>query len=345
MKTTRLAATCTVLIVGVLLVAACGSNSPAKADAATAVSATVPKEVPAGTTLRFGDQVQAIATVLKAGGQDQNFPYSVKYAGFIGGPAMLQAFKAGAIDAGYVADTPLIFAQAAKQDVVAVAAFETEHATEDVIARPGSGVTSWKELKGKKVAYQQGTSAEAVLLLGLKHTGLALSDITSVNLPFTQITAALQGGSVDVAVSQAPLDTAYLKQHEGATILERPQDEPLRLSFLIASKKALEDPAKAAAIRDYAVRLVKAYKYISAHLDQWAQEFYVKNYHLPLNEALDLIKQSGSYRFISIPGTLGASQQELADLYYDAKEIPSKLDAVQEFDGRFNPDVLKAQAS
>src|SRR5580704_4530090 len=139
------------------------------AATAGAASSTVKKvltKVPAGTTLRVGDQLGVLESPLAAAGQNKGFPYSVSYSNFVGGPPMLQAFAAGAIDVGWVADTPLIFAQAAHQGVVAVAAYATKNASYQLVAASGSSIKSWKDLKGKKVAYQQGTSLEAVLLQG-----------------------------------------------------------------------------------------------------------------------------------------------------------------------------------
>ncbi|MEA2660096.1 MAG: sulfonate transport system substrate-binding protein, partial [Candidatus Binatota bacterium] len=206
MTTSRPFVATAVLLVGALAVAACGSNDSPKADAATSkqqgtTSVTdVARDIPSGASLRVGDQLDYLKTALATGKQDQHYGFDLKYAAFVGGPAMLQAFKAGAIDIGYVADTPLIFAQAAHQDIVAIAAWAPEHGSLELIAPPGSNVASWGDLKGKKVAYQQGTVLEAVVLQGLDKVGLSLQDIKTVNLPVTEISAALQSGSVDAAV-------------------------------------------------------------------------------------------------------------------------------------------------
>jgi sulfonate transport system substrate-binding protein len=330
------------------VVSACGSSTSNNADAATsgtAAAQVTPGSVPTGTTLRFGDQLGAMQTVLASGGQNQGFPYSVKYASFVGGPAMLQAFQAGAIDAGFVGDSPMIFAQAAHQDVVAVAGFQTAHDTQELVAAPGSGITSWRGLEGKKVAYQQGTSLEAVLLEGLHSVGLGLSDVKSVNLPLTQVVAALQGGSVDAGVLVPPLDSAYLKSHPTATIVDRPNQLPLRLSFLVASKKALRDPGKQAAILDYALRLVRAYKSIQANPDSFINSFYVAQYHMTPAAGRALFDEGGGTSVISLPGDILADQQTLADLYTAAKELPGQLDVSGEFDSRFNSALQAAQKS
>lgn len=336
-----------VVLVLALLASACGGSSgktaaPSSTSLAGAASAAV--TVPPGTTLRIGDQLELQQTVLSAGGQTGNVPYTVKWAAFVGGPAMLQAFQADAIDIGYVGDTPLIFAQAAHQDIVAVAAWASEHGTNELVAAPGSKINSWRDVKGKKIAFQQGTSLEAALLQGLHKAGLSLKDITPVHLPLTQIAAALQGGSVDGGILVPPLDRAYLSSTPAAKVVDRSDDLTNRVSFIIASKSALADKAKAAAIRDYVQRIVRAYKSIAANPDAFIQSFLVGKYHLPPDAARQFLQDTGTTTLLPIPGTLLKPQQELADLYTAAGEIPGRLDVRAQFDGRFN-DVLQQEAT
>ena len=107
---------------------------------------------------------------------------------------MLQAFQAGAIDTGFIGSTPLIFAQAGKQDIVAVAGWAYTARRLRAGTAPGnSDITGWDDLKGKKVAYQQGTAGEAALLQALDNVGLKLSDVTTVNVPQTQVVGRAAG--------------------------------------------------------------------------------------------------------------------------------------------------------
>ncbi len=146
--------------------------------------------------LRVGEQLKNLSTALQLGHQNQNFPYQVQYSEFVGGPPMLQAFEGGSIDVGFIQSTPLIFAQAAEQHVTAVAGWATPVARTRWSRRLGQhSIKSWAGLKGKRVAFQEGTAPESALLEGLKSAGLCgLHDITIVNLPTTQVAAALQGG-------------------------------------------------------------------------------------------------------------------------------------------------------
>jgi sulfonate transport system substrate-binding protein len=326
--------------------AACGSSngSAATAKPQAADAKDVPASVPPGTTITVGDQLQLLQTVLKTGGQDTGFPYTIKWASFIGGPPMLQAFHAGAIDAGFVADTPLIFAQAAHQDVVAIAGWASQHGGNELIATPGSGISSWRDLEGKKVAYQQGTSAEATILQGLHGAGLQFKDIKSVNLPFTQVVAAMQGGSVQAGILTPPLDTAYLTAHPDANVVSRPDNITARVNFLIAGKSSLDNSAKAAALRDFILRLGKAFTAIRANPDEFVQKFYVDQYHLTLAAGKALLAKLGTNSFVELSGALIPAQQALADLYTAAGEIPDKLDAAAEFDTRYASVIREATA-
>ena len=112
-----------------MALAACSSSASTRSSGSSTTtdpsSVTVPKQIPAGTTLRVGDQLDYLKTVLSLAGEDKDFPYEVQYSSFVGGPPMLQAFQGGSLDTGFVGSTPLIFAQAANQSLVAVAGWAT----------------------------------------------------------------------------------------------------------------------------------------------------------------------------------------------------------------------------
>jgi sulfonate transport system substrate-binding protein len=313
--------------------------------APTTTATPLPTQIPAGTKLRIGDQLSYLQIVLKLSGQDQNIPYAIEYGAFVGGPPMLQAFQAGSLDAGFVGSTPLIFAQAAKQDITAIATWVVGGGTYGLLSKPGdTSITGWAGLKGKKVAFQQGTAAEAALLQALDSVQLKLSDVTPVNLPITQIAAALQGGSADAGLIVEPLTSVYLAANPTAKEVIKTKEITDRSQFLIATKSALADNGKVAALADYVGRLVKAFKHTTAHPEQVADAIYVKQYKLPATRALEVAKNGGGTTFGTLPGEVAAQQQKLADLFQAAGEIPSKVDVSAEFDTRFNSVVTSAQA-
>lgn len=347
----RRARTAVVLVVALAatVLAGCSSAASTRTDAAsgepstTAPPATVASTIPAGTVLRVGDQLDYLKTILRLAGEDQDFPYTVEYAAFIGGPPMLQAFQGGAIDTGFVASTPLIFAQAGKQDILAVAGWAGEKGSFGLITADAA-IAGWKDLAGKRVAFQQGTASEAALLQGLDSVGLGLADVTPVNVPQTQVAAALQSGSADAGLSVEPLTSVYFAAVPEGKEIAKASEITDRASFLIASQPTLDDPAKAAALGDFISRLVRAFEHLNDHKDEIAQAVYVDQYKLTPERAAEVVAQSGRTSFISLPGDIVPAQQRLADLFLAAGEIPATIDVSAQFDNRYNDLVAQVAA-
>jgi sulfonate transport system substrate-binding protein len=302
--------------------------------------------IPSGTVLRVGEQLKNLSTVLSLGHEDQNLPYQVQYSEFVGGPPMLQAFEGGALDVGFIQSTPLIFAQAAGQHVDAIAGWASSGSAYSLVSSPGQhSIKSWAGLKGKRVAFQQGTALESALLEGLKSAGLNLSDITPINVPATQVAAALQGGSADAGIEVEPLLSAYLQSNPTAQIIARPAAVTEKSDFLVATSSALANKGVSAAIADYISRLIKAYQYLDAHPQAAIQAVYEGQYGLKPARAEYVAKLVGPTKFFALPGTILAAQQNLANLYLAAGTIPSRISVTQEFDARYNSVVASTQAS
>jgi sulfonate transport system substrate-binding protein len=333
------------ILVSVLLLGLCGTSGASTLRVnASASQASTSQKIPPGTVLHVGEQLSNLKTILSLAGEDKNFPYQVQYSEFVGGPAMLQAFEGGALDLGFVQSTPLIFAQSAGQSLFAVAGWASTGSFYGLVSSPGhSSIRSWADLKGKTVAYQVGTALEAALLVGLKSAGLNLSDITSVNLPATQIAAALQGGSADVGIEVEPLLSAYLASNPTAHVITRPSAITDKAEFLVASSSALNSPAVSAAMADYISRLVKAYAYLRAHPQAVIQSVYIKQYGLTPARAAAVAKLVGPTSFFTLPGAILPQQQELANLFAATGAIPGRIDVAKEFNARFNTLITSVQ--
>ena len=326
-----------------LLVAVLVSGATTAAASSKRISTS---GIPAGTVLRVGEQLKNLSTLLSITGENQNLPYTVEYSEFVGGPPMLQAFEGGSLDVGYTFSTPLIFAQAANQTITAVAGWATAGSGYALVSAPGNtSIKKWADLKGKRVAYQVGTASETVLLEGLQSAGLSLSDVTTVNLPTTQIAAALQGGSADAGITVEPLLSVYLAANPTAHVITYGTQVVDRSGFLIAASGALANSAKSAAIADYIGRLVKAYKYLDAHPQKVIDSVYIGQYGLSQARAVAVAKLYGPTTFLKLPGSVLATQQLAASLYFKAGQIPSKVNVTKEFDSRFDGLVAADQGS
>jgi len=333
-------------VVGILVGISGTSAASSSTTRAERSSRSTSSSVPAGTVLRVGEQLGNLKTILAIAGENKNFPYQVQYSEFVGGPAMLQAFQGGALDVGFVQSTPLIFAQAAGQPVMAVAGWASTGSSYALVTSPGNtSVKGWASLKGKTVAYQTGTALESALLQGLKSVGLNLSDITTVDLPATQIAAALQGGSADVGIEVEPLLSAYLAANPSARVVARPATITDKAEFLVATASALKSRAVSAALADYISRLIKAYAYLRTHPQAVIQSVYVGQYGLTPARAAAVSAEVGPTSFFPLPGAVLASQQSLANLFSAAGAIPTKVNVTKEFDPRFNSLIAPVQGS
>jgi hypothetical protein len=82
----------------------------------------LPTVIPAGTALVVADQNEELQTLMIASGEQDKLAGKVTYANFLGGPSILEAFRARALDLAQVGDAPPIQAQAAGETLAIVAA-------------------------------------------------------------------------------------------------------------------------------------------------------------------------------------------------------------------------------
>ena len=149
---------------------------------------------------------------------------NVKWVEFQFGPPMLEALSANAIDIAAVGDTPPIFAQAAGSNFVYVAATPSvEHA---VLVPKDSPIKTLAELKGKRIAFGKGSSAQNVAIKALALGGLTIKDVEPVYLPPADATAAFNGGKVDAWVVWDPY-YAIAQDHYNARVISDTKDKRL----------------------------------------------------------------------------------------------------------------------
>jgi NitT/TauT family transport system substrate-binding protein len=120
----------------------------------------------------------------------------------------LTALSTGNLDANSqtLNDTLSSVSGGAKQTIVLVN--DNSTGNDQIIARPGIG--SVADLKGKKVAVEQGTVDHYLLLLALRKAGLSASDIELKPLLTDAAAAAFLAGQVDAVGAFAPFTTTAL---------------------------------------------------------------------------------------------------------------------------------------
>lgn len=315
------------------------------AGSAAAASALPSGGVPEGTVLHFADQAQAVQTVMAASGETKRSPFQVEYANFVGGPAILEAFRAGALDIGTVGNTPPIQAQAAGVPLLIVAARSTSSPDYLFAVRPGLKINQLSDLAGKKIAYAEGTGRQPYVLMALALAGLSSKDVTLVALRAGDFPDAVRFGQVDVA----PLTEAQFARYGAQSTTpesagfptELYQHLPRGLQYLYASQSALEDPAKSAAIAVFVRQWIAATQWSADHPQQWARDYYVKTQGISEADGLAIIRAQGQFDYPALSSLIPA-QQNTIDMIHEAGDIPNELDAAKEFDLRFDPIIQAA---
>lgn len=324
------------------LLGACADQQPT-ASLEKLSSEPVPTEVPDGTTLVFADQNEEVQTLMKASGEGDALASDTEFANFIGGPEILEAIRADAVDVAYVGDTPPIQAQAAGELVPIVAAVHTSAPDYQLAVRPGLTVDSLEELEGKKIAYAEGTGRQPMVLRALEKAGLTKDDVELVPLSASDFPDAVRNGQVDVAALNEPHFTRYLGT-DGASAIPESELDGLSngLHYVYARGDSLADPAKAAAIRDFVQHFVKAYQWSLDNPDDWVQAYHVDTQQLTKEEGLSVVDAQGEVTFPPLDDDLIALQQDTVDTIHDAGELPEALDANDEFATNFDEAVAEA---
>ena len=150
--------------------------------------------------LRVGYQKSSVNLLIarRLGLVEHRLPgLSVRWVEFSAGPQLLEALGAGSLDFGMTGDTPPIFAQAAGRDVLYVGRETPKPRSSAILVPPDSTIGSLAGLRGKRVAFQKGSSAHYLVLRALEKAGLRLSDIQPMYLAPADARAALERHSVD----------------------------------------------------------------------------------------------------------------------------------------------------
>src|SRR6266567_8274801 len=184
-----------------LTAAGCSSGSSPAAGGTTASPASPKSAVQADVsdvTLHIGDQAGTGAeSLLIAAGLIDKIPFKVAWSDFTSGPPMLQAMGAGAVDVGGVGNAPPVFAAAGGSKIAIVGAYQANPLGSALVVPKNSPITSVAQLRGKRIAVAQGSSADFHLLTVLKKAGLSVHDVTLDYLQPADGLAALGSGHVD----------------------------------------------------------------------------------------------------------------------------------------------------
>jgi sulfonate transport system substrate-binding protein len=243
----------------------------------------------------------------------------VKWVEFQFGPPLLEALGAGAVDIGVVGDTPPIFAQAAKANLVYIAS--TPASASAILVPKNSTIQKVEDLKGKKVAIAKGSSSHNLTIQALAKYGLSFKDIEPVYLAPADAVAAFSTGRVDAWAIWDPYFAIAENKHNARVLIDTTDKQLDSNSFYLANKDFAQNHPDV---------LKAALEEVSA-ITRWADENRDQLAKISSEATgVDLESQTiASKRYAidvqPISDAVVAKQQRIADTFAELGLIPNKI--------------------
>lgn len=134
------------------------------------------------------------------------------------------ALVAGQIDGANIATHTALRLISSGTPITAVLLLDQSNAADAILAGPG--INSIADLKGKKVAYEEGTTSDILLRYALSQNGMTINDIVKVPTPAAQAGVAAIAKKVDAAVTYEPYLTAALQQDSSFKLIYKAEQKP-----------------------------------------------------------------------------------------------------------------------
>src|SRR6476620_2554197 len=158
------------------------------------------------------------------------------------------ALASGQIQAGNIATHTAMAFAAAGLPIKIVALLDVSM-TADAMITDGS-VASIADLKGKQVAFEEGTTSDILLNYALSKAGLTVADVEKVPMPAADAGTALIAGKVPVAVTYEPYLTLAMQQNPKVKMIYSAGENPGLISGVLVVREEFlkEKPGQVVAL-------------------------------------------------------------------------------------------------
>lgn len=279
----------------------------------------------AGQTLRVGFQKYGTLVILRERGTLEKalkpLGWTAEWTEFPGGPQLLEALRAGAIDFGTAGEAPPVFAQAAGAPMIYAAAEPPSPKGEAILVAKDSPIQAVADLRGKKVALNKGSNVHYLLVTALEKAGVAWGDLTPVYLAPADGRAAFQSGHVDAWAIWDPYLASAQATIPSRVLADGTDVAPNRQYFLATRALEASHPDVLAAT----VREIEA-------SDRWAQAnqseaatMLAAGLGLPEPVVAVALARMG-YGAAALTPEVAAAQQKIADAFQKLGLIPRSVD-------------------
>lgn len=255
--------------------------------------------------------------------------------GFTASLPVMEAIKGGAVDFSFATATALVNAINAKVPMIPVAAYALPADEVDFLVQANSGIQSAADLKGKRIAHQNGTTGTYSLIKYLETAGLRLKDVQAVSLTAVDAYTALAQGSIDGWIHWQHAG-AIAKARLGNKVRLLPNVKTYDWAFYVASEKALasnpEAVFKAVKLLKQTQAQINAAPEASAKL--WAAQGGFRENSLEHKVFVELIRDqrlsdSTADRLAPLGQQAAVETQQMADSFHQLGVLPQRTDVLR----------------
>ncbi|PWB81338.1 MAG: sulfonate ABC transporter substrate-binding protein [Methylocystaceae bacterium] len=274
--------------------------------------------------LRLGYQKSgALPSVKKQGLFEKAFKplgVEIKWFEFASGPPLLEALSAGAIVYGPTGDTPPIFAQAARANLLYVAALQGSGENEAIIVPEASPIRTLADLKGKRVGLTKGSASQNTIVAALEKVGLRYADITPVFVSQVDGAGAFQRGSLDAWIAWDPI-LATVQSRSHVRVLAWSKDVHKTNAFLLGNRDFVAKYPDI--VHKLNAELTAANEWAQTHVDEVARDI-VEATGADNESILASIRRS-RFQLSPLTEEIIATQQTIADRFATLGLIPAPV--------------------
>jgi NitT/TauT family transport system substrate-binding protein len=167
---------------------------------------------------------------------------------YASGKQALNAVTTGKADLATAAETPLVFAALHGEPIAVLATLASSTRATAVVARKESGITTARDLAGKRVGLVHGTSPEFFLDTLLVRNEVDRGAVRIVEMKLEDMPAALQRGEVDAVATWIP-SLKSLQDSLGDKVITLYAEDVYWETFNIASRRGFAEQRPEAAKR------------------------------------------------------------------------------------------------
>ncbi|GJD53713.1 Putative aliphatic sulfonates-binding protein [Methylobacterium crusticola] len=318
----------------------------------SAARAEPPADAAPRTKLLVGFQDWTLPETVAASGVLAGAPYDIQWVVLPGPAAQLSALYSKAIDVGHMGDTSLIIEQgkaktpwtaqtAPLQIVAGWRATNAKYPPIVTVGRVAAGVNTLADLKGRTWAYNFGGFNYLQYVLSTLKAGFGPKDYEPVQLADQNATsAAFLAGRVD-GFSGSAIVVAEAVERGTAKVLVTSDDLDIpALNVLSARGDVLRDPAKKAALGDFLARVRRHWDWFAVNTATVETLLVEKLKQTPARARVSAEYLKASFQ--PLDDDLVRREQRIADVLFEAKAIPNKIDVAVEFTRDFNTATVPA---